>query len=449
MDPSHPTSTSGILASQPQTATAGEQALPNVSSRPGYFRWVICTLLLFGTTKNYMDRNVLGVLNVTLQHTLGWNEIDYSNLVVFFQLAYAAGMLLMGRVIDRLGTRLGYALAMVFWSLASMGTALGSSFRSFAISRVALGFGEAAVFPASIKAVAEWFPRKERALSTGIFNAGTSFGAMLTPLVVPWINARWGWRGAFIGIGALGFVWLLFWLMLYRKPEEHPRVSKAELDYIRSDPSESAVKIKWSALLPLRQTWAFVVGKFLTDPVWWFYLFWVPGFLQTKHGLALTRIGAPIVVIYLISDVGSVAAGWLSSWMIKQGRSISRARKTAMFICAVGVTPIVFAYRVESTWSAVFLIGLAAACHQGFSANLYTLTSDMFPARAVGSVVGIGGMAGAIGGLFIATIVGHVLQWTGSYKVPFLIAGSAYLLALGIIHLLVPRLEPATIHEEA
>jgi ACS family hexuronate transporter-like MFS transporter len=199
-------------------------------------------------------------------------------------------------------------------------------------------------------------------------------------------------------------------------------------------------------LLPLRQTWAFVAGKFLTDPVWWFYLFWVPGFLQTKHGLSLTGISAPIVVIYLISDVGSVAAGWLSSWMIKRGRSISVARKTAMLICAVGVTPIVSAYRVESTWSAVFLVGLAAACHQGFSANLYTLTSDMFPARAVGSVVGIGGMAGAIGGLFIATIVGHVLQWTGSYKVPFLIAGSAYLLALAIIHALVPRLEPATIH---
>jgi ACS family hexuronate transporter-like MFS transporter len=418
-------------------------------SRAGNFRWLICALLLFGTTKNYMDRNVLGVLNVTLQHTLGWNDIDYSNLVVCFQAAYAVGMLLMGRVIDKLGTRLGYALAMACWSLASMATALGSSFRSFAISRVALGLGEAAVFPASIKAVAEWFPRKERALSTGIFNAGTSIGAMITPVVVRWINERWGWRGSFIGIGALGFVWLVFWLLLYRKPEEHPSVGKAELDYIRSDPQEKASKIKWAALLPLRQTWAFVVGKFLTDPVWWFYLFWVPGFLQTKHGLSLTGIGAPIIVIYLISDVGSVAAGWLSSWMIKRGSSTSRARKTAMFLCAVGVTPIVFAYRVESTWSAVFLIGLAAACHQGFSANLYTLTSDMFPARAVGSVVGIGGMAGAIGGLCIATIVGHVLQWTGSYKVPFLIAGSAYLLALAIIHLLVPRLEPATIHGEA
>src|SRR6266853_5866583 len=256
MDSVRPNSTSDLSASPTETTAtaASEPALPKAPSGTSYFRWVICTLLLFGTTKNYMDRNVLGVLNVTLQHTLGWNEIDYSNLVVFFQLAYAAGMLLMGRVIDRLGTRLGYALAMVFWSLASMGTALGSSFRSFAISRVALGFGEAAVFPASIKAVAEWFPRKERALSTGIFNAGTSFGAMLTPLVVPWINARWGWRGAFIGIGALGFVWLLFWLMLYRKPEEHPRVSKAELDYIRSDPPESVRKIKWAALLPLRQT---------------------------------------------------------------------------------------------------------------------------------------------------------------------------------------------------
>jgi ACS family hexuronate transporter-like MFS transporter len=393
-----------------------------------------------------MDRNVLGVLNKTLQHDLGWSEIDYSNLVVSFQAAYALGMVVVGRLIDKLGTRLGYALAMVFWSLASMGTALGSSLTSFAFSRVALGFGEAAIFPASIKAVAEWFPKKERALATGIFNAGTSIGAMLTPVVVPWINARWGWRGAFIGIGALGFVWLVFWLLIYGKPEEHPHLSKAELDYIRSDPQVSVRKIKWAALLPLRQTWAFIAGKFLTDPVWWFYLFWVPGFLQSKHGLSLTGIGAPIVVIYLMSDVGSVAAGWMSSWMIKRGNTINVARKTAMFLCAASVTPIVFAYRVESSWSAVLLIGLAAACHQGFSANLYTLTSDMFPAGAVGSVVGIGGMAGAIGGLFIATIVGHVLQWTGSYKVPFLIAGSAYLVALAVIHVLTPRLEPARIN---
>jgi ACS family hexuronate transporter-like MFS transporter len=355
----------------------------------------------------------------------------------------------MGRLIDKLGTRLGYALAMAFWSLASMATALGNSFTSFAVSRVALGLGEAAVFPASIKAVAEWFPKKERALSTGIFNAGTSIGAMITPVVVPWINARWGWRGAFIGIGALGFVWLLFWLMLYRKPEEHPLLSRTEFDYIRSDPQQSSQKIKWTKLFLFRQTWAFVIGKFLTDPVWWFYLFWVPGFLQKQHGLSLTGLGAPIVLIYLVSDVGSVAAGWLSSAMIKRGNTINVSRKIAMLFCAVAVTPIVFAYRVESTWSAALLIGLAAACHQGFSANLYTITSDMFPARAVSSVVGIGGMAGAIGGLFIATIVGHVLQWTRSYKVPFLIAGSAYLLALLLIHALVPRMEPATIRGES
>ena len=447
MDPARPTSASGSLAASAdaEAAQGNEQAPPAVSSYAGYFRWVICTLLLFGTTNNYMDRNVLGVLNKTLQHDLGWSEIDYSNLVVAFQAAYALGLVVVGRFIDKLGTRLGYALALSFWSLASMGTALGSSLTSFTASRLALGFGEAAVFPASIKAVAEWFPKKERALATGIFNAGTSIGAMLTPVVVPWINARWGWRGAFIGIGALGFVLLAFWVLIYRKPEEHRRVSNAEFDYIRSDPQVLAGKIKWLALLPLRQTWAFAIGKFLTDPIWWFYLFWVPGFLQSQHGLALTRIGPPLVVIYLLSDAGSVAAGWLSSSMIERGSTVNAARKIAMLVCAIGVAPVVFAYRVESTWSAVFLIGLAAACHQGFSANLYTLTSDMFPARAVGSVVGIGGMAGAIGGLFIATVVGHVLQWTGSYRVPFLIAGSAYLLALAIIHALVPRMEPAKI----
>jgi len=447
MDPERPTSASGSLAgsADAEAAKVVEPAPPTVSSHTGYFRWVICTLLLFGTTNNYMDRNVLGVLNKTLQHDLGWSEIDYSNLVVAFQAAYALGLVVVGRFIDKLGTRLGYALALSFWSLASMGTALGSSLTSFTVSRLALGFGEAAVFPASIKAVAEWFPKKERALATGIFNAGTSIGAMLTPVLVPWINARRGWRGAFIGIGALGFVLLAFWVLIYRKPEEHRRVSNAEFDYIRSDPQVLAGKIKWLALLPLRQTWAFAIGKFLTDPIWWFYLFWVPGFLQSQHGLALTRVGPPLVVIYLLSDAGSVAAGWLSSSMIERGSTVNAARKIAMLVCAIGVAPVVFAYRVESTWSAVFLIGLAAACHQGFSANLYTLTSDMFPARAVGSVVGIGGMAGAIGGLFIATVVGHVLQWTGSYRVPFLIAGSAYLLALAIIHALVPRMEPAKI----
>ena len=429
----------------PTPPTSGSGNLRNVPSRVGYFRWVICALLLFGTTKNYMDRQVLGILKNTLQHDFGWNEIDYGNLVSAFQIAYAVGMLLVGRLIDKLGTRLGYALAMVFWSLASMGTALANSFGTFALSRYALGFGEAAVFPASIKAVAEWFPKKERALATGIFNAGTNVGAIITPLIVPWIVIHWGWKSAFIGIGALGFVWLAFWLLVYRKPSEHPRLSKMEMEYISSGVTEPTGKISWGSLIPRRQTWAFVAGKFLTDPVWWFYLFWVPGFLQTKHGLALTGIGIPVMVIYVISDVGSVAGGWLSSSLIKRGRTVNAARKTAMLICAIGVIPVVFTYRVESTWSAVLLIGLAAACHQGFSANLFTLTSDMFPARAVGSVVGIGGMAGAIGGFFIATVVGHVLQWTGSYMIPFVIAGAAYLVALAVIQVLAPTLEPAGI----
>ena len=440
MDPARPTSESSIAVSQSQAAAAA-----TVPSRLGYFRWIICGLLLLGTTKNYMDRQVLGVLKTTLQHDFSWNEIQYGNLVSAFQIAYAAGMLLVGGLIDRLGTRLGYALAMIFWSLASMGTALASSLTGFRMSRYALGFGEAAVFPASIKAVAEWFPKKERALATGIFNAGTNVGAIITPLIVPWIVLRWGWQGAFVGIGSIGFVWLFIWLLIYRKPEDHRGVSKAELDYIRSDPQEPAGKTKWVRLFPLRQTWAFAMGKFLTDPVWWFYLFWVPGFLQSKHGLALTGIGIPIMAIYLISDVGSVAGGWLSSSLIKRGRSVNAARKIAMLICAVGVLPVVFAYRVESTLSAVLLIGLAAACHQGFSANLYTLTSDMFPVRAVGSVTGIGGMAGAIGGWLMAKVVGHVLQWTGSYMIPFAMAGSGYLLALIVIHALTPRLKPAKI----
>jgi len=447
MDPARPTSPSSISVSQTEAADSAvrESASAKIPSRHGYFRWVICTLLLLGTTKNYMDRNVLGVLRVTLQHDLGWNEIDYGNLVIVFQAAYALGMLVVGWLVDRLGTRLGYALAMIFWSLASMGTALASSLTGFAVSRFALGFGEAAVFPASIKAVAEWFPKKERALATGIFNSGTNVGAMLAPVVVAWISLRWGWRGAFIGIGSLGFVWLAFWLIIYRKPEEHPRVSKGELDYIRSDPQDDFAKTKWVSLVPLRQTWAFAAGKFLIDPIWWFYLFWMPGFFQTKHGLSLTRVGLPLIAIYVIADGGSVAGGWMSSFLIKRGRSINAARKIAMLICAVGVTPVVYAYRVESTWSAVLLIGLAAACHQGFSANLYTVTSDMFPAQAVGSVTGIGGMAGAVGGLLIAWVVGHVLQWTGSYMVPFFIAGATYLVALGVIHVLAPRLEPARI----
>jgi ACS family hexuronate transporter-like MFS transporter len=411
----------------------------------GRLRWVICALLFFGVTKNYMDRQVLGVLKGTLQHDLGWNDIDYGNLVFAFQAAYALGMIFVGRLIDRLGTRIGYAVAMVFWSLASMGHALANSLAGFMIARCALGFGEAGVFPASIKCVAEWFPKKERALATGIFNAGTNIGAIITPLVVPWIVVHWGWRWAFIGTGSLGFAWLILWLLLYRKPREHPLCTDREREYIESDAESVDGKIKWAQLLPHKQTWAFAAGKFMTDPIWWFYLFWIPDYLQREHGLHLMQIGLPILVIYVISDAGSIAGGWLSSRLIRRGLSVNASRKCAMLVCALSVLPIAVVYRISGLWPATLVIGLAAAGHQGFSANLFTLASDLFPSRAVASVVGIGGMAGAIGGMLIAEIVGHVLQWTGSYVVPFFMAASAYLVALLFIQLLSPALVPAAI----
>lgn len=437
MQPSGKSGTEPRATEQPRIKSGAAR----ISAGVGRFRWAICTLLLFGVTKNYMDRQVLGVLKTTLQHDLGWNEIDYSNLVFAFQAAYAVGMVVVGRFIDRLGTRLGYALSMIFWSLASMAHAAAGSFASFVIARSVLGFGEAGVFPASIKSVAEWFPQKERALATGIFNAGSNVGAILTPLIVPWISIHYGWRAAFVVTGALGFFWLIFWLLLYRRPEEHPSVSKTELDYILSDRPAPPAKIKWVQIISYRQTWAFMAGKFTTDPIWWFLLFWIPDFLQRNHGLKLMQIGVPIMVIYVLADIGSVAGGWLSSAMIHRGHSVNKSRKLTMLVCALSVVPIVFAYKMESLWGAVLLIGLAAAAHQGFSANLFSLTSDMFPAQAVGSVVGIGGMAGAIGGMLMAKIVGYVLQWTGSYMIPFLIAGFAYLVSLAIIQVLTPRLE--------
>jgi MFS transporter, ACS family, hexuronate transporter len=435
-------------------AESGGDAAP--SARPGSnlriarlftgrFRWVICGLLFLGVTKNYMDRQVLGVLKGPLQHEFGWNDIDYGNLVFAFQAAYALGMIFVGRLIDRLGTRIGYALAMTFWSLASMGHALASSLTSFIVARSALGFGEAGVFPASIKSVAEWFPKKERALATGIFNAGTNIGAIVTPLVVPWIAVHLGWRWAFVLTGALGFAWLLLWMLLYRAPAAHPYCSVEERNYIQSEPAESAAKLKWGSLLPYRQTWAFAGGKFLTDPIWWFYLFWVPDYLQRAHGLRLGQIGLPILVIYVISDVGSIGGGWLSSALIRRGFTVNAARKWAMFFCALCVIPVALVYRIHGLWPATLLIGLAAAGHQGFSANIYTVASDLFPARAVASVVGIGGMAGAVGGMLIAEIVGHLLQWTGSYAIPFFMAASAYLLALLLIQILSPKLLPAPV----
>jgi ACS family hexuronate transporter-like MFS transporter len=314
------------------------------------FRWLICGVLLLGVTKNYMDRQVIGILKNSLQRQFSWSEVDYGNLVFAFQLAYAIGMVAVGRLIDTVGTRLGYALAMAGWSLAAMAHGLANSLTGFIAARFALGFGEAGVFPASLKAVAEWFPKKERALATGIFNAGTNLGAVVTPLIVPWVTVHWGWRWAFLSIGALGFIWLVLWWAVYRTPELHPRCSPEELQYILSDRSSNNEKIGWLDLLPHRQTWAFAAGKFIIDPIWWFYLFWIPDFLQRMHGVALLKIGPPLVVIYLIADAGSIGGGWLSSALIRQGKSINMARKTAMLVCAVCVLPIIFAPSITSLW---------------------------------------------------------------------------------------------------
>jgi ACS family hexuronate transporter-like MFS transporter len=430
------------MANLSHTATEAP-ARNSIAANIGKFRWVICAVLLLGTTKNYMDRQVIGVLKTTLQHDLGWSEIDYGNLVFAFQAAYAIGMLVVGRLIDRLGTRIGYALTMAAWSVASMAHGFVSSLGGFVAARFALGLGESGVFPASLKATAEWFPKKERALAAGVFNAGTNVGALITPLVAPWITVHWGWRWAFFLIGAIGFLWLALWLWIYRRPEEHPRCSPAELQYIRSDPAEPPARMSWLGLAGYRQTWAIALGKFIIDPIWWFYLFWIPDFLQRRHGLNLLQIGLPIVVIYLMADGGSVAGGWISSSLIRHGRTVNFGRKIAMLICGLAVVPIIFAPNISSTWGAVLLIGLAAAAHQGFSCNVLTLPSDMFPGKAVASVVGIGGMAGAIGGMLIAKIVAYFLQVTGTYVVPFAIAGSAYLVALLVIHILAPKLEPA------
>ncbi|MDQ1638954.1 MAG: transporter, family, hexuronate transporter [Pyrinomonadaceae bacterium] len=436
----------------PANGTGGAAAvLENVNARIGRYRWTICALLFFAATINYVDRQVIGILKPTLKTELGWDEIAYSNIVFWFQAAYALGFILMGRLMDRFGTRKGFSFAVLFWSFAAMAHAFASSVMGFGAARFALGLGESGNFPASIKTVAEWFPKKERALATGIFNAGTNVGAIVTPLSVPWIAGHLGWRWAFIITGALGFIWVVAWLALYRKPLEHPRVKKPELDHINCDPPEAETKIPWLRLLPHRQTWAFAVAKFMTDPVWWFYLFWIPGFLHDQYHVpadSITSFGLPLVVIYLAADIGSVGGGWLSSTLIKRGWTINAARKTAMLICAVCVVPIVFVSQTANIWVAVALIGLAASAHQGWSANVFTMTSDLFPRRAVGSVVGIGGMAGAVGGMLIAKVVGYVLQWTGSYLPIFIIAGSAYLTALLVVHLLVPRFTPARVDQQ-
>ncbi len=437
-----------LNAAPSAAAPSADRAAPGVSlahAAAGHWRWIMCGLLFFATTFNYVDRQVIGLLEPTLKRQLHWTDLDYAHIILFFQLAYGIGYLVMGPVIDWLGTRIGYALSALIWSVAAMAHAAARSVMEFGAARFALGLGEGGSFPASIKTVAEWFPRRERALATAVFNSGTNLGPIIVPLIIPWFTVRFGWRMTFIATGALNLAWILPWLLVYRPPEEHKSVSAAELAYIRSDPSERPVRIPWARLLPHRQLWAIAIAKFLTDPVWWLFLFWVPDFLHRTHGLSLLELGPPLIVIYAGATVGSLLGGWFSGWLMKHGWTVNASRKTAMFVCACGAVPIVFAAHAASLWVAVGILALSTASHQGWSANLFTLSSDMFPRRAVGSVTGIIGMAGALGGMLIAEVVGYLLQKTGSYSLIFAIAGCAYLTALLVIHLIVPQLQSANL----
>lgn len=404
----------------------------------GNYRWRIVVLLFFATTINYIDRQVLGILAPQLQLKFNWSESDYGFIIMSFQAAYAIGLISMGTLLDKIGTRLGFIIAISLWSLAGMIHAAARSVFSFSLARFALGIGQSANFPAAIKTVTEWFPKKERALATGIFNSGPNVGAILTPLLIPIIALKWGWQSAFIITGALGFIWLLFWILLYRKPEADNRLTEAERTYILQDDQELEIdKLPWKSIISYRQTWGICLARFLTDPIWWFFLYWLPKFLYTNYHINLTNIGLPLIVIYVVSIGGSISGGWMSSFLIKRGKNPLTARKQTIFFMSLLVVPIFFASLTSSLWVAVALISLATFAHQGYAANIFTMVSDIFPKNAVGSVVGLSGFAGAIGGVLFSGAVGLILKFTGSYYVIFGIASVAYLLCWLSLHLLV------------
>ncbi len=399
----------------------------------GNARWRICALLFAATTLNYIDRMVLGVLAPQLSHIFGWTERDYSYIVAAFQGAYALGLLGAGALIDRVGARIGYALAIGVWSLAAMSHALARTVLGFGVARFFLGLGESGNFPAAVKSVAEWFAPRERSLATGIFNAGSNVGAVLAPLAVPVVAAHWGLRASFLFTGVLSATWVVLWLLVQR-PSPAARPDGGACAH------ERATRASWAQLLQRRGPWAFVAGKLLTDPVWWFLLFWLPKFLNARYGLDLLALGPPLIAIYLLADVGSVGGGWLTGRLARRGSSVHRARKLTMLLCALAVVPVAFAAEVSHLWAAVAVIGLAAAAHQGWSANLYALASDLAPSAEVASIVGVGGFAGALSGMLVSAGIGWLLQATGSYVPVFAAAASAYLLALVIIQGLAPHL---------
>jgi ACS family hexuronate transporter-like MFS transporter len=421
----------------------------------GKFRWVVVSLLFFATTINYLDRQVIGLLKDSLAKDFNWSEKDYSRIVMAFSSAYALALLLFGGLIDRIGTRLGYAVSIVIWSVAAMFHALASSTLGFSFARTALGLGEGGNFPAAVKAVAEWFPKRDRALATGIFNSGTNVAAIVGPPIIAWIYSSYGWRQAFLWTGALGFIWLIFWWWLYDVPSKKKNISPAELVYIKSDSDysdEQAIdtgkKISWPELFSYRQTWTIVLGKFLTDPVWWFYLFWIPTYFNTTYHLNLTSSAIHVSTVYVVASFGSILGGYLSGWLIRRGLPVYKARKFSMFFFACCVVPIFFVRYTTGIWPAVCLISLAAAAHQAWSANIYTIGSDIFPKRILSSVIGIAGMAGSVGGILFPFAIGIILDHfkrigslgTG-YNIIFGICAVAYLLAWTVMHLLSPKME--------
>jgi ACS family hexuronate transporter-like MFS transporter len=410
--------------------------------RAGYIRWIICALLFLATVVNYIDRTVISVLEPELRHKIGWTDSQWGYISASFMLAYAIGFPMSGWFIDKVGTRLGFALSLIVWSLAAASHAFARNVGEFMLARFALGLGESGNYPAAIKTIAEWFPKRERAFATGLINAATNVGATISPIAVPLLYAEYGWQAAFVATGLGGLFWVLLWWPIYRRPQEHTWVSEEELAYIESDPPDPPKRIPWRRLLQYRQVWAFAIAKAFTDSIWWFYLFWFAPFMAEQFGVDIKTIGWPMVTVYLMADVGSIAGGWQSSWLLGRDWSTNAARKTAMLTYALCIVPVAFAPLVSEKWVAVILIGMAAGSHQGFSANLYTLTSDIFPRNAIGSIVGIGGFAGASGGFLLQLSAGWLKELTGNYIALFAIASLAYLIALGVIQLLIPNLEP-------
>jgi ACS family hexuronate transporter-like MFS transporter len=427
--------------------------VPEIETKTGNYRWVVCALLFFATTINYIDRQVIGLLKPTLEKEFNWSEVDYGHIVMIFAACYALGYVIFGQLIDKVGSKLGYSISVIVWSIAAMLHALVKSTVGFGVVRGLLGLAEAGNFPASVKAVAEWFPKKERALATGIFNSGTSIGAVAAPIMVPWILGAYGWQEAFLITGAIGFVWLILWWIFYEIPSKQKRLGQAEFAYIHSDNepavSKTAVAIKWSRLLSIRQTWVFIVGKVLTDPIWWFFLFWLPSYFSSTFNLDLTKPSLPLVVIYTATTFGSIGGGWLSSYFIKRGWPVLKARKVTLLIVAFAVMPIFLVRYAASMWTVVGILSVTVAAHQAWSANIFTIVSDIIPKRAVSSVVGLGGMSGSIASTLFPLFVGFLLNHYkvagnigAGYNILFMIAGSAYLLAWIIIQLLTRKMKP-------